>query len=510
MSSFNRLTQLIERMSAPEKGYFKKMAQAFHQQNLPAYVQLFDELESGQALDEDALRQKYAEGKSYSYWATLKGYLYDQLLKALRSYEEGQSQFNKALQWKREADLLINRNLYEDGLQRLQKAKKLAYQLEYFSLLLDLLAMENQVTGYYMIQDYVNAKDAIYKETQHVLTLLEQERFYSFVYDMLFAYSKKEHVFRTPKELEVLQHWMEDPRLQDESLPHTYQSKICFYGSHYTWQVLQGKDEAAFSYSEKVLAVWAEYPQQRKEKFSGYLATVVNHVNRCFLLKKEAEISHWLAQMSKMKTSDPSLQKMLEIRLALFLVEYFQLTLDFKDMDRQVESIREMIKRLPEGGMVVEQRLLLYNLSLLHWVTGQGDRALEFCIEANQLPSSEAQTVLQRFARLLEVLLHFDLEHERFLEHALRNLYQYLKNQEKLYRFERLCIQMVRELKDKRHTYGSKSIYQKYLSEFEALRRDDYEKRAFVYLDIITWLRAQLQRCTMAEIYQADKQASTT
>ena len=502
MSSFDRLTQLIGRMSAPEKGYFKKMAQAFHQNEPPAYLQLFDALEAEVHEEEASLKTQFASGKSNSYWATLKGYLYDQLLQSLRAYEEGQSKYAKAIQLKQETELLINRNLYKAGIQRLKQAKKLAYQLEYFTLLLDLLSLENRVTGFYLIHDYVNAHDEAYEETQRIMQLLEQEHFYSYVYDLLFAYSKKEHVFRNPKELEILKHWMEDERLQDESLPSTYQAKICFYGSHYTWQVLQGKNETAILYSKAILEVWEAYPLMRKEKFAGYLATVVNHINRCFQLKKEEEIKARLEQMGQMKTSDPSLQIMLEIRLALFQVEYFQLTLDFTGMQERVAAIEKLLARIPKGGMIVEQRLLLYNLSLLHWTTGHYAKAQNFCIQAIQLPSSEAQIVLQRFARLLEIILHYELEHERYLEHALRNIYQYLKNQEKLYRFEKRCIQMIRELKDKRNTYDIKSVYQKYLSDFEELQQDDYEKRAFVYLDIPTWLRSKIKRETMVEIYK--------
>lgn len=108
---------------------------------------------------------------------------------------------------------------------------------------------------------------------------------------------------------------------------------------------------------------------------------------------------------------------------------------------------------------------------------------------------------MQRFARLLELLLHYESGNQQLLDYTWRNCYNFFKSQDKLYQFEQLFLQLIRRLTDEMNQYGQQDTFQEFYLRFAQLQTDAYESRAFEYLDVLTWLRAKQERTTMAAIY---------
>lgn len=501
MAKSDALFLLIKNMTAAEKGYFKKSTQQCGGAPDRHYVQLFDAIERQTTYDEVALETQFAAGRSASYFATLKRYLYNAILKSLRRFEEENDLENQVSALFQEAKLLVRRGLPEQGMKRIRKAKKLAYRIEHFSMLIDILHLENNTIGFFLMDAKADEKSAINTEIKRLLAQLNLERFYFDVYDRLFLYSRKERTLRTASQTQRLQTMLNDARCQDESLAQSLRARVLLFGLHYTWQMLQGNYAQAYAYSRKAIEVWEmATPLLQRARFRDYVASLVNHINRCYQLGKTSEMQRWIERFEQLQAPSADYATFLQIQLSKLKLSYFELSNDFSSLDAEALRIETLLKKDDSRIDMTEQRLLLYNLTNQYLVCGWPDRALDYCTMLLQLPPTEVQQDLQRFARFLHLLLHYEMRHETLLLQTWRNVRNALQKQGKYHRYETLFLQMMQQLAKAMHQYGKRDLFAIYLKRFEALQTDKFEKRAFEFLDITTWLRAQLKRTSMEDI----------
>jgi len=217
---------------------------------------------------------------------------------------------------------------------------------------------------------------------------------------------------------------------------------------------------------------------------------------------KHLQIQELLQQLQQQEAPNASLQVLTDVRAALHQLSWHELALDYQRFEQTVAAIKDLLKRMTSTS---EKRLLLYNIANQYLVQGKFEQALGFCSHILQLPSSQVQHYLQRFGRLLQLLVHYELGNQRLLEYDLRNCYNFFKNQNKLYEFERLFLKMMRQLTDELHQYGTQSTFCDYHQQFAALKEDAYESRAFAYLDILAWLEAKQSKSTMLAVYRKAK-----
>ena len=133
----DHIFQLVHAMSPAEKRYFKlHFASEVNQ-----LTQLFDTVNQMKSYDEEALKRKLPPSVARN----LKVYkiqLQDLLLKSLSSYHGKRSILSKVRTWLEEADILAEKQLFEQALDRLAKAKALCLHYEEYTYLLEISAKE--------------------------------------------------------------------------------------------------------------------------------------------------------------------------------------------------------------------------------------------------------------------------------------------------------------------------------------------------------------------------------
>ncbi|MBR9920342.1 MAG: hypothetical protein GYB31_05825 [Bacteroidetes bacterium] len=484
------LFALIASLNGPEKTYFRKQALAFAGEKLPAYLELFDAIIKGVS-DEDLLRKRFGQGRSNSYYPTLRRYLYDQLLKSLSEYHQKYSRKAEAEQSLKNAGVLFDRKLYEAGLAELKRAQKLAYKLEYFSLLIESLRLESKILGLHLRSGWLKQKKEINGELQRLIGLQEQEAWYFNLYDHLYSLSRQEPGLRKPEHLEELNRMMKDPRIQLASKPGSIRARLLFNGIHYTFLSMQGKYRQAYSFSRENLRLWRTNPLLRQDRFKDFLSSFFNHLNRCYHLKKATEMRELLNELSLLTPPKASSATLLAVRRCLYELNYLELSGNYSEFEEVSSLAQKVLEKQCDSIPLAEHRLLLYNLAWHHFLREEFDRALTYCIRLESLSSGSKQIYLLRFARLLMLILHFELGNYQLLDNILHTHQASLKRKGSLSSFESLFLQMLREFVSKVDLYNTPLPYAKYLDSFEALRRNSFEKQAFQYLDISRWLKAR-------------------
>lgn len=106
---------------------------------------------------------------------------------------------------------------------------------------------------------------------------------------------------------------------------------------------------------------------------------------------------------------------------------------------------------------------------------------------------------LMCFARILCLIAHYELGKDYYLETQLKNTYKFLLKMNDLHEVQK---EIIRFLKNLSNLYPSdiKKEFIKMRARFIELEEKKYEKRAFLYLDIISWLESKIENKKISDI----------
>ena len=108
---------------------------------------------------------------------------------------------------------------------------------------------------------------------------------------------------------------------------------------------------------------------------------------------------------------------------------------------------------------------------------------------------------LMCFARVLSLVAHYEAGMDYHLEVQLKSTYKFLIKMNDLHEVQR---EMIKFLKNLGAIFPSelKSEFKKLHDRLIVFENHPYEKRAFLYLDIISWLESKIENKPIAQIIQ--------
>ncbi|HMY24339.1 MAG TPA: hypothetical protein PK628_05455 [Chitinophagales bacterium] len=146
--------ELIQSLNKSEKRYFKLYFATATK--TPKHVLLFSILEKESQYDEKKIRQKLTDEYLKKNFAETKYYLYQQILKVLKDYRTENSVDTILIEKTQNIEILLQKALFEQAINELEKAKKMAFEHERFEFLTLLLSYQNKIIVSTRLQGYNN------------------------------------------------------------------------------------------------------------------------------------------------------------------------------------------------------------------------------------------------------------------------------------------------------------------------------------------------------------------
>jgi tetratricopeptide (TPR) repeat protein len=150
-------------------------------------------------------------------------------------------------------------------------------------------------------------------------------------------------------------------------------------------------------------------------------------------------------------------------------------------------------EKLKEYELYLDRHRILvfyYKIASLYFGSGDFDRSIDFL---NKIINwkVDLRTDLQCYARLLHLIAHYELGNYDILEYLLKSVYRFMSKMENLSTVEVAVFAFIRysfRLSPKE----LKPEFEKLLLQLKELENDRFETRAFMYLDIISWLESKI------------------
>ncbi|TNE56708.1 MAG: hypothetical protein EP344_11910 [Bacteroidetes bacterium] len=503
----DKLYRLICGLTPAEKRYFRLFVRGKPDRD-SKYLQLFEAMERMPVFDDEALRQMIydnqpVESRKYS---ELKAYLYDLLLKSLQAYDEQQSVAYRLGHQLQSVSVLFKRGHYDACQDLLQKAAKMARQYEYFTQLLEVLRWEKHLAYTRMDVDFLHKQfDQLQYTEARTMDQLQNLADYRKLFFQVYTTIKREAQHRGEQRMARLQDLVRHPLLSDPDQALSHRARVLYYRTLNLYHYAALEYDAFYETGKKMIGLLESQPHFLKESLADYIAALSNYILSCGLLERYGEVRETLDKLRKLKplTEDDHRKIHRQYYTNKFVLCIFTGAFE--------EARKEMDRCQSEAGQFdphdYETASFYFQYCSICFGCGDFAGALDYLNDWLNQPRTVEREDLQSLARMLSLILHFEMGNTVLLESLLRSATRFMQKKNRLYDLERRFFQFMSELMRAPSRQDQQLAFHKMQDDLRHLSSLPGAQVLLQTFDLEAWLTAKISGISFAEAVRAKWQS---
>ena len=499
----DNLFQLIKTLTKAEKRNFRLYVTRNQDSEELKFIRLFDILDKSKDYDEPTIFKKVPEIRKEQL-SNLKAHLYKQLLTSLRLLHKNKNADIDIRENIDYAKVLYNKGLYMQSLKILDKAKGLSETNHQDLLKLEVIEFEKLIESRHITRSHEGRADELAADAQTTMQrLLNTSHLSNLSLQLYGMYLLMGHA-RNGEDLKKVDDFLQNNIGNTPLSTMGFFEKVYFFQSH-IWHCYIGQNwKNYYRYSYKWVELFEDEPIMKINDTSLYLKGVHNLLNALFMTLDHERLSKILnnTELYLQKHAD-SLDENTRA-LAFHHVYTAKINKHFLEgsFTEGVKMIPEIETQLREFALRLDEHRILvfyYKIACLYFGSGNFDKAIDYLNNIINLKSGSLRTDIQCFARMLHLICHYEKGHFALLEYLIKSVYRFLMKhgdmsgvmQEILKFLKRSLFIKQKDLKDE---FGALK------TQLEILAESPFERRSFIYLDIIAWLESKVESKTVEQV----------
>jgi hypothetical protein len=135
----------------------------------------------------------------------------------------------------------------------------------------------------------------------------------------------------------------------------------------------------------------------------------------------------------------------------------------------------------------------------MYFGSGNNDTCIFYLDKIISNKSLSMRQDLLCFSRILNLFEHYEAGYDYHIDTLLKSTYKFLLKMNDLHEVQKEMIKFIKSLQNI-YPQDIKKAFIKLHSKLKTFEDDPYESRAFLYLDIISWLESNIQNKPIGEI----------
>ena len=500
--STDALFQLVKSLEKSEKRNFKLYVKRNSAVEDLKIIQLFDAMDKMDDYDEKHLLKKTRSIKKQQL-SNIKAHLYKQVLASLRLIRDDNNIDIQLHEQMDHARILFNKGLYLQTLKLLEKLKETAREYHQLTYLQQALFFEKKIEALYITRSIKSRADQLSVESEAInydLALVNQLSNLSL---QLYSWYIQNGHARNEKDLKDVRTFFESKLPGNAHELKGFYEKLYLYQS-YCWYAFIRQDFLQYyRYSQKWVNLFDENPGMLQTETPIYCKGMHNLMGAYFGLMNDRKLAEAIKQFERFAESKSVAQNENNRILAYQYLYTARINLYFLQGKfskglRLVPFLEEMLKEY--GPYLDTHRVLVfyYKIACLYFGSGDNERAIDYLHRIiNQ--KGDLRTDLQCYARLLHLIAHYELGNFELLEYLSKSVYRYMAKMENLSKVEEEMFVFLRR-SFRVGTHALKPEFEKLLSKLKKYEGNPLESRAFVYLDVISWLESKISGVNVQDV----------
>jgi len=506
-----QLFELISSLSKAEKRAFKLYAKRNFSDKEQLFIQLFDILDKPTNCDDQKITQKLPQLKG-NILSNHKANLYEQLLMSLRllNHKTPIIRIKEIISF---ADILYEKGLYLQSLNQLGKAKQLSI-INYADILhLEILSLEKKIEASYITRSHQERATELIGETNLIRTAIKKEGAWSDLSLKMYDYYLKFGHIKNKADYQQITQFFHLNLPKGEEELNSFYSKIYNYQSHVWFNYIVQDFLLCYKFSLKWINNFNEFPSMKTSKPILYMKGLHNCLSALFYCNDAIRFEEKLIELEHFISTNQQNFKANQANLAFIYLETARLNLfflkgEFTNGANYTNTFQE--KLIPYKSQIDIHRILIFNYKIACLKFGSDDykgaiHHLNFIINHQSMSLRED---IQCFARILNLIAHYELGNEDLIEYQIKSTYKFLLKLEEMQKVQHAVFEFLK--KSVRMDKNELTPYFISLkNELEEILEDKYERRPTLYLDIISWLESKITGKSVEEIIYHKKQNTT-
>lgn len=493
--STDYLIQLIKSLTKSEKRHFRLFVRRNQASEDILFLQLFDFLEKNKEYDEEKILKTIPDIKKRQL-SNLKAHLYKQLLISLRLLNKNYDEEIDNRERIDFAKVLYNKGLYKQTLEILDRTKKRAIAARQNSLIYEIVEFEKLIEGQYITHSIENRAEEIAEEASRQIKYISTENEYSNLALRLYDLYLKVGFVRDEKDYFFVREFFSAniPKYKYDEL--NFYSKL-YYCQCFVWYHFISQDFLnGYRYAQRWVDLFEENPEMITRKPVLYLKGLHNLLNTLHNLlhyEKFVEVLNKLVAFSDIYNISQvkNIEGVYNMYLYIHLIKKHFIAGTFTEGLETVKPLKKLLDKNPYNWD--DRRIMVFNyrIACLHFGANQFDEAVDWLNLIINQKSPDYRADIQSFARILNLISHFELGNDQLVEYQVKSVYRFLSKMEDLHEVQKEIFRFVRRLpRIRRSELQGEFVSLK--KKLEKIQEKPYESRPFLYLDIISWLESKI------------------
>lgn len=499
----DKLHRLIRSLSSAEKRYFRIFIRGKTERE-SKYLRLFEAMAATSTFDEEKLKKKVyenhlPESKKYS---ELKAYLYDLVLKSLQTFDEQRSVESRLNQFLQGVEVLYRRGHYDDCLELLQKATRLARHYEGFTHLLEIIRWKKQLAYTRMDVDFLHKHlEQLLYEEEHTLEQLRNASTYRKVFFQVYALLKREPQHRGENRLDQLQSLVNQEFFSSPDLAISHKARVMYYRTLNVYYYAVLDYGAFYQTGQKLISLLESQPHFLQENLSEYIAGLSNLILSCGLLRKYDEVRSSLQKLRNLRpvTEDDRRKIHRQYFSNIFVLCIY--TGDFAEGYAEMERCQHEAADFDPHDY--ETASFYFQYSVICFGNNDYNGALGHLNHWLNQPRSAVREDLQSLARILQLILHYEMNNIVLLESLLRSATRFMQKKHRLFELERRFMHDLVEVTKVNTVRERNHVFQKMKMDLEEQAKLPEVNALLQTFDLGAWLDSKMNRQTFAATVRA-------
>jgi len=487
---------LIKTLTKAEKRHFQLYAGKNKPNGEILFVQLFNAMDKQKIYNEDQLFKK-VPGIKKQQLSNLKAHLYKHLLTSLRLLYKQKDPIIELREQMDYARVLYDKGIYNQSLKILARIKVQAKERQEIMLCHETIEFEKLIESRHITRSLENRAELLSAESRQISQQLFNISYLStFSLRMYGLYLKLGHA-RDEKDAAMLKNFFEHNLPVAPSRQMSFYEKIYLYQA-YCWYYYTLQDFVMYyRYCQKWVDLFAEYPALKQTDPALYIKAMHNLLTAHFYTSNQVRFAKELPALEKFIKQgeagfDENIQSAAFVYLYTAKINKHFLEGTFKDGLKLVPQINSRIAAL---RLKIDQHRVMvfyYKIACMYFGNGDNRQAIDYLNKIINLHVGSLRADIQCFARILHLIAHYELENYSLVEFLIKSVYHFIARNKDLGQVMEEIMKFLRK-----NLYANpKELHAAFINLRErliALSKNPYEKRSFLYLDIISWLESKIE-----------------
>jgi hypothetical protein len=496
------LFDLIKSMNKNEKRYFKlNMAPSEHEDR--KVLLLFDLINKQEHFDEDAILKK-EPSLNPAQLSNLKAYLYEKVLQSIRQFNAPKIEDIKIREQIDFAQVLFERRLYQLGKNCLSKAKKMAKAHTNLELQLEIIKLEKSILMQTIDEDGTKV-DNIISEVRSINSAINNINIFSNLSIKLNSFYTRIGYIRDKND------YLQAKEFFYSKLPEYKESELSISEKIYLFKLYVGyyffiQDfDLGYAYSKKLENLFESSPSMIRTNTESYISALNSLLIAQYKLFKYHEFLNTNKKLQSVKQmSALNINENIRIRLLKYYymheINHFFMTGDFiKGVDliqNQGTQAEHFISLLDKHSAMI----LNYKIACLYFGAGNFSQAIRWMNKIINIANADIREDLHCFARIINLICHYELGNFDVINYYIISTYRFLFKKDDLHLFQKFILKFLKNLNSETNNKELLEGFKQLKVQLMPLVNMVYEKRAFIYFDIISWLESKIEKKSVQEI----------